>query len=197
MREFVVNFSKKWKYRPGKKAFLHSIPSYRYIIHKGKRIYEDFCKWMLLTDKPGCTLENVGKAHFESCEEELKNFVENSEFCPELVKKDFYDSQVAVEGDPNEKPYERDAAEDLYKNPETIPENAPLEDWMKAHGLGATDDADGQEAPEPPLFDVEIVENDEHDMADPNDKWDNYDWQSDRERLNITYEDIKKCWKMD
>ena len=96
LREFVVNFSKKWKYHPVKKAFLHSIPCYRYIVHKGKNIYEDFCKWMLLTDKPGCTLENVGKDPFGSCEEELRDFVKNSEFCPELVKKDFYDSQVVV-----------------------------------------------------------------------------------------------------
>ena len=77
---YIVNFSKKWKYAPNKKAFLHSIPSYRYPIHKGNNSYEDYCRTMLLTDKPGCTLENVGKAPFESCEEELKDFVENSEF---------------------------------------------------------------------------------------------------------------------
>ena len=63
-------------------------------------------------DKPGCTLENVGKTPFGSCEEELKDFVENSKFCPGLVKKDFEDSQNVVEEDSNKKQYEGDAAED-------------------------------------------------------------------------------------
>merc|ERR1712016_33285 len=35
LREFLVYFSKKWKPSYNPKAFLHSIPSFRYPVHKG------------------------------------------------------------------------------------------------------------------------------------------------------------------
>ena len=71
----------------------------------------------------------------------------------------------------------------------TIPENAPVEDWMKVHGLGPRDDGDGPETPE--AHDEEIVENAEHDVPDLDDKWNDYDWQTHRRELNITAEDIR------
>ena len=76
LREFVVNFTKTWKYSP-RDVYPNFIPSYKYIVHKGKPHYEEYCKNVLLMDKPGCTLENVGKS-FSSYEEELRDFVENS-----------------------------------------------------------------------------------------------------------------------
>ena len=87
LREFMCNFTKKWKYAPAE-VFPYMIPTYRYVVKKGKPHYEEYCKNLLLQDKPGCTLDTVGKA-FSSCEEELKDFVENSEFCPNLVKVEF------------------------------------------------------------------------------------------------------------
>ena len=91
LREFMCNFTKKWKYAPAE-VFPYIIPNYRYIVKKGKPHYEEYCKNLLLQDKPGCTLDIVRKA-FRSCEEELKDFVENSEFWPNLVKVEFDESQ--------------------------------------------------------------------------------------------------------
>ena len=53
---------------------------------------EKYCKSLLLMEKPGCYLSNVG-TEFESCEAELKDFVENSEFCPNVIKENFKESQ--------------------------------------------------------------------------------------------------------
>ena len=80
LREFMCNFSKKWKYAPAK-VFPYMMPTFRYVVKKGKPNYELYCRCLLLADKPGCTFDNVGK-NFNSCEEELRDFVENSEYCP-------------------------------------------------------------------------------------------------------------------
>ena len=48
LREFVTNFTQKhWKYRPAK-VFPNFVPCYRYIVHKGKPHYENWCKSQLL-----------------------------------------------------------------------------------------------------------------------------------------------------
>ena len=47
----------------------------------------------LLSEKPGFYITNVG-ADFETYEEELKDFVLNSEYCPQLIKQDFEESQL-------------------------------------------------------------------------------------------------------
>ena len=70
LQEFACNFTKKWKYCPAD-VFMYVIPTYRYVIKKGKNNYEDYCRNLLLQDKPGCTLDNVGKNFNNSCEEEL------------------------------------------------------------------------------------------------------------------------------
>ena len=95
LREFMKNFTKKWK--SGKaNIFPYFLPTYKYIVNKSSPHYEDYCKTLLLQDKPGCYFSNVGK-NFESCEAELRDFVENSEFCPKLVKEDFKKSQLLPE----------------------------------------------------------------------------------------------------
>ena len=101
LREFMKNFTKKWKYAPKDNVFPHFIPCYRYIQHKGRgreERYEEYCKSLLLQDKPGCTIENVGKAPFESCESELLDFVEKSEFCPQYLKAEVIESQIPKDG---------------------------------------------------------------------------------------------------
>ena len=83
LREFVTNFSKKWKYSPDvhKKYYPYFINGYRYVARKNNvEYYEGWCKFILLSEKPGCYLDNVGKG-YESMEAELREFVESG-FCP-------------------------------------------------------------------------------------------------------------------
>ena len=185
LREFMITFTKKWKYSPAN-VFCFMTPSFRYNVKKGKPNCEEFYKNLLLQDKPGCTFENVGK-NFESCEEEFRDFVENSPYCPELLKQEFADSQklggsnenkdVWVEGDP------------LYVEPEGEPERAPRDDLDILHNLVDEDDLDNVE------YFMEQMEQ-EIDNPDPlycNDtkkKYDPKDWQTDREALNLTPEQL-------
>ena len=67
----------------------------------------------MLQDKPGCYFDNVGK-EFSSCEAELKDFVANSAFCPELLKEEFEQSQNVVNESNNEKSVEGDAFDELF-----------------------------------------------------------------------------------
>merc|ERR1712122_141782 len=93
-------------------VFPHFIPTYKWIVHKGSNGYEEWCKTILLQDKPGCYLDNVG-TQFESCEAELKDFVENSEFCPNLVKMEFRKSLIEKKI-PEKKKDDDDAAKDAF-----------------------------------------------------------------------------------
>ena len=110
------------------------IPTYRYVVKKGKPHYEEYCKNLLLQDKPGCTLDNVGQA-FSSCEEELKDFVETSEFCPNLVKEEFIESQ-RISADPNQAEDPFIVGDALYVEPEGKPERAPKDEVMHLYDLG-------------------------------------------------------------
>ena len=134
LREFVVNFSKKWKYAPSENVFPHFFPTYRYVVHKGMHIYEDYCRSLLLADKPGCTIYNVG-SNFESCEEELRDFVENSPFCPDLIKKDFLESQIVKETNKIDK-YLSNISDELFQESVFRPENEPDEQLMQVFGHG-------------------------------------------------------------
>ena len=58
------------------------------------------CRYILLCEKPGCYISNVG-TEFSSFEEELRDFVLNSEFCPLLIKKEFHASQLEGQEDLN------------------------------------------------------------------------------------------------
>ena len=111
LREFMVTFTKKWQYCPAK-VWPHFIPTFRYTVRKGNKMYEDYCQNLLLQDKPGCTLDNVGKIDidgnkFENCEAELSHFVENSEYCPYLVKEEFRESQIPTDDPAGKDCFER------------------------------------------------------------------------------------------
>ena len=54
-------------------------------------------------------------------------------------------------------------------------------------------DEAGQDPTAAHLFDEEIEE--VHDAPDPDDKWDDYDWQKGRRELNLTSEDIQNVVK--
>ena len=153
LREFMCNFTKKWKYAPAN-VFPYMIPTFRYVVKKGKKNYEEYCKSLLLQDKPGCTLDNVGK-NFDSCEEELKDFVENSQFCPNLVKEEFHESQ-RIGDDFNQEQDPFIAGDALYVEPEERPERAPKDEYMHLYDLGHEGNPEADE-----------VEN-EFDDPDPN-----------------------------
>ena len=137
LREFMCNFSKKWNYSPAN-VFPYMMPTYRYVIKKNKPHYEAYCQNLLLQDKPGCTLDNVGK-NFNSCEEELRDFVENSEYCPNLVKEEFKESQkISEESNQEEDPFI--AGDALYVEPEGQPERAAKDEYMHLYDLGHEED---------------------------------------------------------
>ena len=46
--------------------------------------------------KTGCYITNVGK-DFQTFEEELRDFVSHSKFCPQLIKQEFEESQIECE----------------------------------------------------------------------------------------------------
>ena len=87
----MSDFSCRWEYE-GNGFVPVPNPFYKYVVHKTNKLYQRYCKSLLLFEKPGCYLSNVGQG-FDSYESELKDFVENSEFCPTMVKEDFKESQ--------------------------------------------------------------------------------------------------------
>ena len=185
LREFAENFTKKWKYSK-RNVFLNFIPSYKYVVHKGKTNYEDWCRYILLMDKPGCTLENVGKS-FSSCEEELRDFVENHEFCPEVVKNDFRKSQKVVD-EAKETSAAGDAFDELYLEEDKAAENAPKEDWMECFSLGFTDNKNNEN--EDHIASDDDASNYDIDLGEIPKK---YDWQADCKELNLTSSEIKEA----
>ena len=66
-----------------------------YTVPKDSARYETYCKSTLLFEKPGCYLSNVGEG-FDSFHDELKDFVENSEFCSDVIKDEFKDTQKSA-----------------------------------------------------------------------------------------------------
>ena len=182
LREFSVKFSKKWMYSQSN-VFPNFLPSYRFIVHKGKPHYEEYCKNRLLMDKPGCYIQSVGNS-FSSHEEELKDFVENSPFCPNALKTDFQQSQKIVSESKKEKCAEGDAFDELYSENDGQAVNAQKDDWMECFSLGHGDDQNKAQE--------DYAENDdeEYDMLLENEEL-NYDWQLDRKELEMTPSKIK------
>ena len=90
----MSDFSQKWKLLPEGKnkerePFVPVIlPCYIYTVPQGSKNFESYCRTILLTEKPGCYHQNVGQG-FNSCQEELEEFISNSEFCPQLIKDDY------------------------------------------------------------------------------------------------------------
>ena len=189
LREFMCNFTKKWKYCPAD-VFPYFIPTFRYVVNKKKKHYEDYCRCLLLQDKPGCTFDNVGK-EFESCEEELRDFVENSPLCPNLVKEEFKESQRGGENpEQNQDPFI--GGDFLYMDDEEDPERAPRDDVMELYALNDDDQA-------PEGAEELLGQNDEVDDSNPTDgdespgnkiASDNIDKDEHRLKLGLTQDDI-------
>jgi hypothetical protein len=142
---------------------------------------------LLLQDKPGCYLENVGK-ELESCEAELKNFVENSPYCPQLLKDDFAESQITTKKRPEtETTVGGNALDELYIEPETNPENVQRDEWMECFAHNNEIGITGAVA--------EGDEGSDYDEVGPCNTLEIIDWQKDARDLNMTTEKIKSCDK--
>ena len=137
LREFMKHFTKKWKVSKNAKVFPVFTPTFRHIVHKGQKRYEEYCKWILLQDKPGCYFDNAGKG-FASCEAELKDFVDKSPHCPEHIKDEFYKSQVVKKD--NEviqmRGSDDDPLDELLAEVNQAPENDSPDDWMRVYDPG-------------------------------------------------------------
>ena len=134
----------------------------------------------MLQDKPGCTIDNVGK-NFTSCEEELRDFVENSEFCPNLVKEEFKESQkVSDESNQEEDPFI--AGDALYVEPDGQPERAAKDEYMHLYDLGHEEDPELDEVQN----ELDDPEPNYCDDLERNKEYKDHDWFEDRNNLNIT-----------
>ena len=99
LRNMVTYFTKDWKIK-NKTTFPVFTPVPKFPVKKISKSYESMCRCILLSEKPGCYSTNVG-TEFQSFEEELRDFVLNSEFCPPYIKKEFEDSQLECPEDLN------------------------------------------------------------------------------------------------
>ena len=92
LRFFVTYFKKNWTIK-NQKTFPVFTPTYHFSIKKKSKSYQNWCWYTLLSEKPGFYITNV-QTNFESCEEELRHFVLNSEHCPNLIKEKFEKIQL-------------------------------------------------------------------------------------------------------
>ena len=97
LRTFVTFFTKNWKVKTSITFPVFS-PIQKFQISKKHKSYENWCKYILLAEKPGCYITNVGKG-FASFEEELRHFVLTSPFCHDVIKEDFEKSQIENENE--------------------------------------------------------------------------------------------------
>ena len=95
----VTYFTKDWTIKK-KLTVPVFIPIQKFPITKTSKSYQNFCRCLLLCEKPGCYISNVG-TNFENFEEELRDFVLNSKFCPMLAREDFEKSQLEIQDDLN------------------------------------------------------------------------------------------------
>ncbi len=189
LREFMKHFTKKWKLSKNTKVFPVFTPTFRHIVHKGQKRYEEYCKWILLQDKPGCYFDNVGKG-FGSCEAELKDFADNSPLCSEHIKDEFYKSQVVKKDSEvvQMRGNDDDPLDELLAEVNQAPENDNPDDWMRVHDPGnetvLNEIANRQINAAFPDFDENIAQNDENDL-----------W-NDTEILGISDKDLQdlKGW---
>ena len=87
----MTNFTRDWKPLPfGVKYCPVITPCYKWTVGKGSKNFDNYCRTILLSEKPGRYPSNVGSKGtiFESHEDELIDFM-NSPFCPELIKYDY------------------------------------------------------------------------------------------------------------
>ena len=149
LRGFMTDFSKDWVYLGGKTKFVPVIiPIFRYPVSpKEKKNFELYCKTILLSEKPGCYPCNVGVG-FENFKEELMDFVNNSPFCPQLIKEEFERNLNTDKkkdgGGPEEEVADGDDFDDyeqLFERGNTpgMEGNASQDSIMAIHGLGEAD----------------------------------------------------------
>ena len=91
LRGFVTYFNKNWTLS-NKETFPIFTPALHFLGKKTSKSYQNQCRYILLSEKPGFYITNV-QTNFESHEEELKDFV-NSQYCPALIREQFQQSQV-------------------------------------------------------------------------------------------------------
>ena len=60
LRTFVTYFTKNWKVKTSITFPVFS-PIQKFHISKKHKSYENWCKYILLAEKPGCYITNVGK----------------------------------------------------------------------------------------------------------------------------------------
>lgn len=173
LRNFVTFFKKNWTTH-NKNIFPVFTPTQKFPVKKKAKSYQSWCKYILLSEKPGFYISNDG-TNFESYEEELKDFVINSVYCPNLVKHDFEVSQLE---DDAEKPTD-DVSEE--------------EDQLMVSPLQNSDDDDII----PTQFQINQLHEDheheqEHEIDDDTTDYDseefranavNHDWAQDRNIL--------------
>ena len=124
--------------------------------------------------------DNVRK-NFTSCEEEIRDFVDNSEYCPNFIKEEFKESRkVSNESNQEEDPFI--AGDAFYVEPEGQPKRAAKDEYMHLNDLGyeknlELDEVQNEfEDPEPNHCD---------DLGRKKD-YKNHDWFEDRNSLKIT-----------
>ena len=91
LRFFMSDFRINWEYE-GSGFVPCPNPTFMYMVPQGSARYETYCKSTLLFEKPGCYLSNVGEG-FDSFHDELKDFVQNSEFCSDVIREEFEKAQ--------------------------------------------------------------------------------------------------------
>ena len=91
---FVTYFTKNWMVKANITVPVFA-QTYTFTVKRNHKSYENWCKYILLCEKPSFYITNIG--NIQSFAEELREFVANSEFCPQLVKEDFQESQLENE----------------------------------------------------------------------------------------------------
>ena len=113
LRFFMSDFTINWEYE-GAGLVPCPNPVFMYTVHKDSARYETYCKSTLLFEKPGCYLSNVGEG-FDSFHDELKDFVENSEFCSDVIKEEFKDTQKSAKEKRKEKENRLDMQQEINR----------------------------------------------------------------------------------
>ena len=128
-------------------------------------------------------MQNVGTL-FDTCEEELKDFVDNSPFCPNLLKAEFELSQKEVCVKKKEKTAEGDAFDELYAELDVPPVNAPQEEWMDCFSFGV-----GHENNKDEVYNALNEDGEEYNIHLDKEHL-SHDWQIDQKILRLTDSDI-------
>ena len=149
------------------------IPVQKFLVKKTNKSYEQNCRNVLLSDKPGCYLNNVGTG-FNSFEEELRDFVLNSEHCPPLIKLEFEESQLETQNEdsnsdvPQDQPLLISPLQNPGHDEDIVP--TPLQIHMLPSDIERAIEIDDE--------DISNYDVDEFNIANLG-----YDWSSDKNTL--------------